>query len=66
MLYALGYAVSTLTGSSSGRYKNLESKLQNMVIHARRDPVWFTVLYRVADQETFHEDCMTSDTKLIH
>jgi hypothetical protein len=45
MLYVLGYIVSTLTGSSSGRYKNSESKLQNLVIHARRDPVWFTLLY---------------------
>jgi hypothetical protein len=43
MLYVLDYTVSTLTGSSSGRYKNFESKIQNLVIHARRDPVWFTV-----------------------
>jgi hypothetical protein len=31
MLYVLGYTVSTIAGSSSGRYKNLESKLQNLV-----------------------------------
>jgi hypothetical protein len=31
-----------LLGSSSGRYKNFGRKLQNLVIHARRDPVWFT------------------------
>jgi hypothetical protein len=29
MLYVLGYTVSTLTGSSSGRYNNFESKLQD-------------------------------------
>jgi hypothetical protein len=40
MLNVLGYTVSTLTVSSSGRYKNFENKLQNLVIHARRDPVW--------------------------
>jgi hypothetical protein len=34
MLYVLGYTVSTLTGSSSGRYKNFQSKLQNLVIYA--------------------------------
>jgi hypothetical protein len=44
MLYVLGYTVSTLTGSSLGRYKNFEGKLQNLIIHATRDPVWFTVL----------------------
>jgi hypothetical protein len=32
MLYVLGYTVSILTGSSSGRYKNFESKLLNLVI----------------------------------
>jgi hypothetical protein len=42
MLYVLDYTISTLTGSSSGRCKNFESKLQNFVIHSRRDPVWFT------------------------
>jgi hypothetical protein len=30
MLYVLGYIVSTLTGSSSVRYKNFESNLQNL------------------------------------
>jgi hypothetical protein len=44
MLYVIGYTVSTLTESSSGRYKKVESKLQNLVIHARRDPMLFTVL----------------------
>jgi hypothetical protein len=43
MLYVLVYTVSTFTGSSLGRYKNFENKLQNLVINARRDPVWFTV-----------------------
>jgi hypothetical protein len=52
MLYVLGYTVSTLTGSSSGRYKNSESKLQNLVIHARRDPVWFTVKNKNECQDT--------------
>jgi tRNA A37 threonylcarbamoyladenosine modification protein TsaB len=42
MLYVLGYTVSTLTGFSSGRYKNFESKLQNLVIHARREPNFVT------------------------
>jgi hypothetical protein len=51
MLYVLGYTVSTLTGPSSGRYENFESKLQHSVIHARRDPVWFTVLYLIHKQQ---------------
>jgi hypothetical protein len=40
MLYVLGYTVSTLTESPSGRYKNFEGKLQSLVIHASRGPDW--------------------------
>jgi hypothetical protein len=47
MLYLIDYTVSTLTGLLSGRYKNFENMLQNLVIHARRDPVWFAVLYLI-------------------
>jgi hypothetical protein len=36
MLYVLGYIVSTFTRSSSGRWKNFERKLQNLVIFALR------------------------------
>jgi diadenosine tetraphosphate (Ap4A) HIT family hydrolase len=39
----MGYTVSTLIESSSGRYKNFESKLQHLFIQARRDPVWFAI-----------------------
>jgi hypothetical protein len=47
MLYVLDYTVSTLSGSSSGRYKNFESKLQHLGIHATRDPMWHEYPVRV-------------------
>jgi hypothetical protein len=31
MLHVLGYTVSTLTGASSGRFKNFENKLEQLV-----------------------------------